>query len=1792
VASFEAVLDLPAPESDPTQEPVLQGVELKFSDENGEPFAENDNEPVLFLTADNALIDTANLATSKGSRFEDLIPKFSVGNEVYEGTVLGDLSSEVSENRVTVAVKVPNTVPLGSSRISLSREQDLLSEQSGTEPVYVEVEFESNKVRLENEKEYVFTALASADSLSVVDGTNPEAVVNDTSSEDLLLGKIPVGVDGVTDRPESLAIAGDNSRIYVPLKFSGGVAVVDPITLSQVDNEPDTPDVAEPISLPDGARPQDIALGLRDEYAYIADEARPFVYVLDIDPFSDTYHEVLQTIVLETENNAGLNRLGISSDGRRLFATGKDGYIYAKNIDPLDKPEDGAINLDKWHEQIGRFETEQGAMGIASTNSSEMMTFTSGNSRLDFNGFGVLEVTNDDTLSFEVQIRYVPLGLGSTNDYFDVRQAYGVTLTKDASYAFVAGRNLLGSILDDEVLDGGNVGIIEDPLGDNPRLVAATRPIPNWLTYDLVLSNDDKYLYVSNPNLSASGDVFVFDVEEIVETLENPTDYVIDGLDRGVGSPFFDESTSRVVTEADFASVPIDDINPEISIAADYEIVLEDRPRNQFTFGVPEDSTRGPINIGGNPRAIERPQTPWLKLMEHLVEKDDFTPTLHWQFKEDGQDVAVDEISLFVSVFDEGEGLAPWDRTVDLSGPDGNEFLAEQGLSKRDQIALLTKTWNVSDYRRSRDFNPNRILTATWKRNETGTGGTWYWGDGSVIEETDETPKTFSLGDERTLTAGQEYYWGVEAYRLGGGRNYRSSSFTLDPVPPTVEGNTFSSASILTHGFKPPVVSSPGIPTAFYDLADNITDANNGGLIMRYDRDTGYWIPVNDRGQVVSDFPAGRNPGDGYKEALQEYVLDSEGNLEEEYRAKPLVLLSDWSGDNESAIPDSGFSEAAADSIFSSLVQLDQWLGGSVGTTEPTPQLYDEEGNLIRNQGALFDSPLHFIGFSRGTIVNSEIIQRLGTFFPEAGGTDPNNRDLQMTTLDPHDFNQPSLEVAAVQIPFGPRIALDYSNFFEPKVQVWEGITFADNYYQTVPDLLRNTNTFTPAGRDVPRLPVTDTYGTPWPREGWRKEFPDPDAPLLGEPDVSLRLGTNSNETGYTFSSAGFTRETDPVRLGPIELFQGQGGTHGRVLTWYDGTSDLAVAESPDALYRRRGDAYREHFFDTDFYNLGREPRFNPWYAPDHKASALLPPTDFDPAEGIGTGWFYSVLGGGKDLRPETDVERVPLDFDNTSNERMGGDYAVPTLFNGNFDAVTNPHELVRNTVSREIPGWSYHNSADSTLRRPTDNLVDWRDIPALNEPRRFERIDGTIVEKTYLEQLKIEEPNYALRLENEESITHNRFVVPDWGALRFNIHVPQLTAGEVKISIQGDAPGFQNYQELGTVNLERASGHRSDYAEDLQKIGFATQGFETFQMDIPDVLRGKTATLKFEVNNGTVYLDDVFFKSAHLKFGNPSEARYYPGLSDENTTNEDRNFLLEKPQFATSYDNSNKTPKWVSWQLNPTWLGTTGRGSNIFIEDPMIPASWGRIKEGDYQRSDYRQGHMLPSHDRQNTFKDNAATFLMTNVVPQHFDNNDDFRGETPDQGAWANFEDYLHNLVTGDTANEVYAIAGGYGSNPNPQRYSHYARTTRLTNPQILIDKGITIPEWTWKVALILDRPGQGVADVTANTPAYAILTPNGVEPLQGPAAPDGSLTNPDGSINNNADFLSPVIHPFNQLLGGNRPNIENKAQWRNWQTWRLTVNEIEELAQLDFFSNIPQPIQDDIEGNFSSVIPLDAV
>ncbi|MEG4350761.1 hypothetical protein QUA74_13540 [Microcoleus sp. LAD1_D3] len=91
-----------------------------------------------------------------------------------------------------------------------------------------------------------------------------------------------------------------------------------------------------------------------------------------------------------------------------------------------------------------------------------------------------------------------------------------------------------------------------------------------------------------------------------------------------------------------------------------------------------------------------------------------------------------------------------------------------------------------------------------------------------------------------------------------------------------------------------------------------------------------------------------------------------------------------------------------------------------------------------------------------------------------------------------------------------------------------------------------------------------------------------------------------------------------------------------------------------------QGNLIGDVFLIIDIAN--NSARVTPWYTPEHSFEHGV---DAAPWEGIGTGWFYSVLGGGSELRPQTNVERIPVDFDNTYDARMRGDRAVPTLFNG-----------------------------------------------------------------------------------------------------------------------------------------------------------------------------------------------------------------------------------------------------------------------------------------------------------------------------------------------------------------------------------------------------------------------------------------------------------------------------------------------------------------------------------------------
>ncbi|HEY8559709.1 MAG TPA: DNA/RNA non-specific endonuclease [Pyrinomonadaceae bacterium] len=232
------------------------------------------------------------------------------------------------------------------------------------------------------------------------------------------------------------------------------------------------------------------------------------------------------------------------------------------------------------------------------------------------------------------------------------------------------------------------------------------------------------------------------------------------------------------------------------------------------------------------------------------------------------------------------------------------------------------------------------------------------------------------------------------------------------------------------------------------------------------------------------------------------------------------------------------------------------------------------------------------------------------------------------------------------------------------------------------------------------------------------------------------------------------------------------------------------------------------------------------------------------------------------------------------------------------------------------------------------------------------------------------------------------------------------------------------------------------------------------------------------------------------LLLGNPSGAT--GNIANEN------NYLMIKPQYTLSYNRSTATPNWVAWRLDTSWLGGAQRQDD-FRPDPDLPAGWYRVTDGDYSGSGYTRGHMTPSADRTRSIPDNSATFLMTNMVPQISQNN---------SGPWEDFEGYCRSLA--NTGNELYIVSGGVG------------------NIGTIAGGKIVVPQYTWKVVLVLPNGDNDLARISKHTRTIAIVVPN---------------------------FL-----PLNQ-----------SAPWRQF---RVTVDQVEALTGHDFFSNVPKNTQELIE------------
>lgn len=248
-----------------------------------------------------------------------------------------------------------------------------------------------------------------------------------------------------------------------------------------------------------------------------------------------------------------------------------------------------------------------------------------------------------------------------------------------------------------------------------------------------------------------------------------------------------------------------------------------------------------------------------------------------------------------------------------------------------------------------------------------------------------------------------------------------------------------------------------------------------------------------------------------------------------------------------------------------------------------------------------------------------------------------------------------------------------------------------------------------------------------------------------------------------------------------------------------------------------------------------------------------------------------------------------------------------------------------------------------------------------------------------------------------------------------------------------------------------------------------------------------------------------------HLLLGNPSKAK-------GNTRNPD-NFLIVKPQFSLSYNNARGGANWVSWHLEKADIGMIDRAN--FQADTDLPSGFFVAQYADYARTGFDSGHLCNSKDRTNTTIDNAATFNMTNMLPQ---------APSLNRGPWKALEIYERSLAI--KGFEMYIIAGAFGSGGDGLLYKNKKPFKKVRADSIAQGK-ISVPKMFWKVMIIIPNGKDDLHRIDGTARAIAVCMPNS-----------------------------------QKVLGVN---------WRNFIT---AIDNVEAATSFDFFSNLPDRVQTAIE------------
>src|SRR5262249_2890460 len=234
----------------------------------------------------------------------------------------------------------------------------------------------------------------------------------------------------------------DNTRAYVTGEDGDGISQFGRAGVSVVDTIAQQEVAFIPLIGSSKPVPFQIVIDHAGKFAYVTDDVSSTVYILDVDPNSDTYNTCLGTVMNLTNGPNGLRGLDVTVDDKRLYVAQANRPDIGRFIPPDPVGRILIIDLDPqsntYRQQVGVLNADQDPFAVRSVpNNPDIILFT--NFLSDRTGLGIIRGAETSSPTVEqYSLEFPGAKLGSP---FAVHNAVDVAITPDGMYAFVAGLN-------------------------------------------------------------------------------------------------------------------------------------------------------------------------------------------------------------------------------------------------------------------------------------------------------------------------------------------------------------------------------------------------------------------------------------------------------------------------------------------------------------------------------------------------------------------------------------------------------------------------------------------------------------------------------------------------------------------------------------------------------------------------------------------------------------------------------------------------------------------------------------------------------------------------------------------------------------------------------------------------------------------------------------------------------------------------------------------------------------------------------------------------------------------------------------------------------------------------------------------------------------------------------------------------------------------------------------------------------------------------------------------------------